>query len=70
MTCTIISVCHSLSVLSSGSRGGRQQQQQVASGNTGGEIKEDDPADPNVMDTAMAAHEMGILHNGRVDVRA
>lgn len=53
-----------------GQEDGRQQQQQVASGNTGGEMKEDDTADPNVMDTAMAAHEMGILHNGRVDVRA
>ena len=46
------------------------KQEQVASGNTGGEEVEDDTLETEAMDTALAAHEMGILHNGRVDVRA
>jgi len=47
-----------------------KKQQQLASGKTGGEEVEDDSLDTGVMNTAVAAHEMGILHNGRVDVRA
>jgi len=46
------------------------KQQQLASGKTGGKEVEDDTLASDVMDTAVAAHEMGILHNGRVDVRA
>ena len=46
------------------------KQQQTASGSSGGEAGEDDTLESDVMDTAVAAHEMGILHNGRVDVRA
>tara|TARA_R110002049_G_scaffold117463_1_gene270949 strand:+ start:2590 stop:4326 length:1737 start_codon:yes stop_codon:yes gene_type:complete len=44
--------------------------QQLASGKTGGEEVEDDTLESDVMETAVAAHEMGVLHNGRVDVRA
>jgi len=46
------------------------KQQQLASGKTGGEEVEDDTLESDVMETAVAAHEMGVLHNGRVDVRA
>ena len=46
------------------------KKQNVAGGKTGGEEVEDDALNSDVMDTAVAAHEMGILHNGRVDVRA
>jgi len=47
-----------------------KKQQNIASGRTGGEEFEDDTLSSDVMDTAMAAHEMGVLHNGRVDIRA
>ncbi len=46
------------------------KQQNVASGKTGGEEVEDDTLASDVMETAVAAHEMGVLHNGRIDVRA
>jgi hypothetical protein len=46
------------------------KQEQIASGSTGGEEVEDDTLETEIMDTAMAAHEMGVLHNGRIDVRA
>ncbi|MEQ8504113.1 MAG: flagellar hook-length control protein FliK [Rhodospirillales bacterium] len=46
------------------------KQEHVASGNTGGEEVEDDTLESETLDTALAAHEMGVLHNGRIDVRA
>ncbi|MEK9673571.1 MAG: flagellar hook-length control protein FliK [Rhodospirillaceae bacterium] len=47
-----------------------KEQKSVAGGNAGDEAVEDETLDPTVMDQAVAAHELGILHNGRVDVRA
>lgn len=48
-----------------------KEQKSVADGSANAdETVEDDALDTNLMDQAMAAHEMGVLHNGRVDVRA
>ncbi len=48
-----------------------EKEKSVADGGTADEeAVEDDALAEELMDQAMAAHEMGLLHNGRVDVRA